>query len=1300
MNVKYLIITASLGLLLISTFAFAQEADRFYNFSRRDGLASGSVTSIVQDHQGIMWIGTKLGVNRYDGVDFAHLHTGNSGLPSNDISSLHISDQSTLWIGTVDKGLYLLDLFSRQISPIQATTAVGNHVIAIGPGWDSTVWVLSEEGLSVFGSEGTLLEGGLLKNFAGRLRSAVAMDSSIWVGTNDSQVIAVRSDGSLGFYSLGDYGLGISVQAIHTSDDENLLIGTRQHGLLQFDITSQSVEAVAIEASDIRDIVRDKEGAFWICTDGNGLYKMTLNSVSNFLHESAQSSSLVSNAVQVCFEDRDGNLWLGSSWDGISFKDKSSENLTFYYSDFQGVSKSGVLNIFVDKNNLLLGTDGAGLSIKNDRQTPKTLFNWIPQNSYVQFVDRINSRYWIGTFQSGFYSVDDSTGNSKTHHTISTGLSHNDVRDILFIDESTYLIATWGGGLNLYNLTENEIRQLGTHDGRPKDVVTLHQISKNEVLVGTFGQGVFLLSLDDFSTTRILTHLDNVVSIAQNSHGLWIGTWGEGLHYSDSALSSSSLILDGNLTENSNIFSIVSSKEGELIWFSTSDDIYKVEDDFKVTRMPFPRQQFHINASAEDSLGRVYFGGTEGVFSFRTNDLQAPNDRIVELTDVKVGDRSLLDQDGSIPGADQVVLDHFQNLLTFEYTTPVYPRALRENYQVKLLPIYDEWMNTGGERSMTFADLSPGTYEFKVKNRHSKHERVFKFRILNPWWKTWWSYLIACIIFFSLLFSFRRYSVKLERIRSQLQIEKIGREKDVEVSEIKQRFFVNVSHEIRTPLTLIIGEIDQISSRLSSSKAVSNSLNNIRNNGNHLMQLVNELLDFRKLDQEGIKLKVAPGDFVKFCKEIFLSFLNKAEYQKIDYRFSSEVLSSDIYFDRDQLEKVFYNLLSNAFKNTPPSGVINFKVSESNDSVLAEIEDTGIGIPANELKDIFKRFYQREDNANSTVHGFGIGLSIVKDIVTLHQGRVTVHSSEGAGSKFLVSLKRGREHFEDAEIAEEYLSSESVSGYEDIGLEDRKSFNSHLAKEVLVVEDNEAIRDFLIQSLSDHFKVRGASSGEEAMDLIKEGLPDLIISDVMMPGMDGITLTKELKNNKQTSHVPVILLTARTGTIFKKEGFETGADDYITKPFSSSVLLARIKNILRSREALTSQIRNEIALKPEDLNLSTPDEKFLRELVHVTQQNLGNSELNAELIASEMGMSHSVVYKKIKALTGFNLVEFVRDYRLQQAGEMLRKYKFSVAETCYKVGFSDKKYFSQIFKKKYGVTPSQYLKGAEDSVGN
>lgn len=1280
-----------MSMVISCATVFSQSQDRFYNLTRRDGLATGSVTSIVQDRHGLIWIGTKLGLNRYDGIEFIHFSAANSALKSNDISALTIDEDGLLWIGTSGSGLYKLTPGGKEIEPV-AQNCIGSRVHDLVRHPTSGVCVLSSQGVAhiYMGPDQTVECNSL--GVGTKATAIQSIGNRIWISEENGDLHEVDANQSYVTYYLSQQVSELVIQKIYPLDAQRLFLGTRQNGLWVFNRTEESLTPFNIDAVDIRDIIKDRKDNFWIGTDGQGIFKVKDSTIINYSHQSSLGNSPVSNAIETSFEDREGNIWFGTAWDGISLLDRRMEHQKFIYSDFIGSDVSGVLSIYTEGNSTWLGTDGNGLAVQDAEYELQRINHSLPEEAYVHMINKIDETYWLGTFQTGLFKIE----NQRTeHYTTQNGMSHDDVRAIEKIDNNLFLIATWGGGLNIFNSTSKSFKKLAAGEGQPQDVVVLQRMNNYEILVGTFGQGLFKFDSRNLSVIQVFPHIQNVISLGLNKSGVWIGTWGEGLYRSSVQFLETKLIATDELAQNANIFSIIAQPGEEAVWIATNEQVLKVDGENTI-EIPLLPQQYHINSAWVDEQGQFYFGGTEGVIAFQPEEIEVSEDKQIELLEVKVLNSPVVDLRNSISQDELRTFEHDQNMITFSYATPTYPSSRGEVFELKLNPVQDTWVNVGSQRTISYADLNPGEYTFMVKNASSDLVKSFQFKILNPWWKTWWAYGLASMIFFGLLYSFRTYSVNLERVKNQLEIEKIGREKDVEISDIKQRFFVNISHEIRTPLTLIIGEIEQLALKISGSKSVVQSLDNLRNNGNHLIQLVNELLDFRKLDQGGIRLKVAEGDFVKFCREIYLSFLNKAEVRNIDYQFHAELPAIVLWYDRDQLEKVFFNLLSNSFKNTPIGGKIDLTIKTESNRVLAIVNDTGRGIAKSELSEVFKRFYQKENEHGQTNNGFGIGLSIVQEIVNLHKGEIAVESEKNKGSSFRVDLKKGKEHFQEEEFLSEFVSSESLQGYvSSVEIEEERAAKGKSEVEIMIVEDNSEIRQFLAKTLSSYFQVRTSANGMEAWESIQQQLPDLIISDVMMPDMDGITLTRKLKSHATTSHIPVILLTARTSTVFKKEGYETGADDYITKPFNPTLLITRVRNLLKSREILVAQIRNELATQPNDLNLSTPDERFLKDLVKIVHDHLDNSELNAELIANEMGMSHSVVYKKVKALTGFNLVEFVRDYRLQQASEILKKYRFSVAEACYKVGFSDKKYFSQIFKKKFGSTPSEYAKQGE-----
>ncbi|MCK4989588.1 MAG: response regulator, partial [Bacteroidales bacterium] len=449
-----------------------------------------------------------------------------------------------------------------------------------------------------------------------------------------------------------------------------------------------------------------------------------------------------------------------------------------------------------------------------------------------------------------------------------------------------------------------------------------------------------------------------------------------------------------------------------------------------------------------------------------------------------------------------------------------------------------------------------------------------------------------------------------------------------------------------------------------------------------------------------IKLRVAEGNFLKFAREIYLSFQAQASLNNIDYRFISRGDEIILWYDRDQMEKVLYNIINNAFKYTPSSGSITIEVDQDDQHSFLKVIDSGMGIEDEQLLDIFKRFYQSEKAVEIKKPGFGLGLSIAKDIVQLHGGEIDAVNNSDSGICISVKIPKGNNHFPLEQQLKNFKNSEYIENYisEDQSTHDGINLHAFGELTILIVEDNTQLREYLKGLFSGILNVLIAANGEQGLKIAQEHIPDLIISDVMMPVLDGVSMTKAIKTNMNTSHIPVVLLTARTNLIYKKEGFEVGADEYITKPFNETLLKTRVHNMLKSRMQLREKLLKEYISKPrEELNISTPDQQFLSDLTNVIEKNIHKNEINAKLISRELCMSHSVVYKKIKALTGLSLIEFIRDFKLKRAAVLLAKYQLRVTDVCYKVGFSDRRYFSRLFKTKYGMPPSDYAKHKQNS---
>ncbi|WP_207436353.1 hybrid sensor histidine kinase/response regulator transcription factor [Sabulibacter ruber] len=1339
-------------LLWLTVFSFlgiplhAQTQTGIVKLHDAKNLSSGSVTSVAQDQDGFIWIGTKNGLSRYDGNSFRLYNHSNGKLGADDVSSVFVDSRGRVWAGTIE-GLQLLNKRTDRFTSFRhqernLNSISSDEITTVFEDSDKQIWVGTERGLNRFLEKDSSFvryqtSAGLSHNSIKAIHEDPA--KNLWVGTFGGGLNKLERKSGRFVKSSPKTANGNSLSAdfinvISSLSGTELLLGTSGDGLLVYNTRSGSLypffrqdtrwSAISI----VRSIFKEKDGTIWVGTDGSGLLKISdshngLPKVEQFSKSTSVQNSLSSNAIYSVFADRQGNVWVGTAWNGINVLKREDDAVQFFYSDFKGLNPTPVLSIYKEQGKLWLGTDGNGLNIFNQQSAQVTL---LPKNKmggdYVQLIrKRKAGGYFIGTFSDGLILANEKADSfQRLRHQVSdpTSLPYNDVRDIVEEENGNFWVATWGGGLSYFDKATGTFN---TYRKEPNNsfslssdnVTTLAEDGKGNLWVGTYGGG---LNFFDISTKRFFPvksqqedrvplRAMNIVSMLKDSRGyLWIGTWGQGLNRFDPKNQKMVRFhkLDG-ISEKT-VTALVEDEAGN-IWLSTKNGILKYEyRTGAFQRIGSLKGSYHIN-SVFKAEGRLYFGGNEGVVSFDPRKMsgaqEEPNVKFTGLKlfnkDVQVGDKDQI-LDKNILDEDYIELKHNHSLITFEFTALDFPFANYE-YAIQLENFDQDWREIGSQREATFTNLAPGSYTFKVKARvpgASWGEKYAQIQVLvhKPFWKTWWAFLFYFVVFSVLLYLFYRYTIHLEKLKNNLHLEKINREKEQELNNLKLQFFTDVSHEIRTPVTLIMGSINRITEAGENGKP-QEAVQELKKNSSHLLQLVNELLDFRKIDAAGIKLKASESDFVTFVQEIYLSFSTLAQNRHIDYQFHSSQEQIDLWFDKEQMEKVVYNLLSNAFKFTDAGGTIKVEVVQNEHNVILTVEDTGKGISETKFRKIFKRFYQTDTGSSAAKDGFGIGLSIVKRIVKLHMGKIFVESEPGKGSKFSVKLMRGESHLsplqkvenlEETEHLEQYLVTGAQTKEVQIPTEEFKGAT------VLVVEDNADIRNYLLGLLAPSFQVLGASNGVEGFDLAISQTPDLIISDIMMPEKDGITLTRELKKDLRTSHIPVILLTARTSFIYRKEGLETGADDFITKPFSETLLKTRVVNLLRGRQALREKFQLEVLAEPKNLPVNSPDQAFMAELTAILDANLDNEELGAEFISRQIGISHSVVYKKIKSLTGLSLVEFVRDYRLKRAAQLLKDYELPVTDVCYKVGFSDRRYFSQMFKKKFGVSPSAYGK--------
>tara|TARA_R110002126_G_scaffold291752_1_gene456833 strand:+ start:649 stop:4656 length:4008 start_codon:yes stop_codon:yes gene_type:complete len=1333
---KYLLKILTLYLILFEVIIISgQNSTVFQKIDQQNGLSNSRITGIIKEKNGFIWISTQNGLNRFDGHSFKVYQKRNSKIGSNDISDILLDSKNRIWLATLDGGLNFYDrekddfiVYNNKIE--SSNTSVSNHINTIIEDKNETIWLATELGLVHFN-----LLNNTFKNYEDTILKNLNITSlylskkgDLWIGTFGKGLFVLeKTTQKIKKITLENDRKIDFINVFEELNSDKLLIGTKGNGLLVFDLQTNTLAnffktnhtLVKKHTTIIRSLKRDSNGNLWIGTDGFGLYKIqypnsSQPSITNYMYSPQLKSSLSGNAVYEITEIDKNSIWIGTAWNGINIIGLENQN-EFLYSDFLGLNPFPVLSVHKTKDLLVFGTDGNGLSAFDLKKNKKYS---IENNEIVKYVQHISShqkKLWFGTFSNGLIKYDIEKKKYKQFLKSKDNLksiSFNDVRDLIFDDADNIWVATWGGGLNYFDTKKEEFisYQFKENDSNSLSNNNIVSFEKDEhkIWIATYGGGLNMFDIDtkkfkhfNFLENKLTTISSNFVfSLLKDSKNyLWIGTSGSGIcrmNLEDFSIERFELY------KYSTVTSIVED-ENKDIWFGTKKGILKFDSKTKtIVRPQALSGDFHINSSFKDDENNLYFGGIKGVTKFNPNQLNFNSKKIdIYLTNFKLFNKKVpITEKGILTANIQVqkniVLENSDNVFTFEYAGLHYPFSDNLEYAIKLENFDKDWRNVEQDRTATFTNLSPGDYIFKVKSREIGASwgidyTSINIKILKPFWSTWWAIAMYFLFTLTIFLIARKYVIGWGKLKSSLEFEKLMHEKDNEIYTLKQQFFTNISHEIRTPVTLIISSINRLFEKenIKEGRQIK-AAHTIRRNSNLLLRLVNELLDVRKLEKNDIKLNVSENEFISYVKGIYLSFSDIALDRNIHYEFKTDLTKSYVWFDKNQLEKVIFNLISNAFKFTNDSGNIEVCVEEYDNQVIVLIKDDGIGLSPENQKKIFKRFYQVKYEHSEKNKGFGLGLSIAKEIVELHNAEIKVISKLNKGSTFEIKLLKSNNSFKN--ILENKNNSNDSQQSIDL-FQEKLNRENQRRKTILIVEDNIEIQDYLKELLeAKNYTIIQAYNGVEGLQLVTKFYPNLIISDIMMPEMDGIEFTSKIKANSTTSHIPIIILTAKTALEDKTIGYNKGADDYIVKPFDEELLITRIENLLKSRKTLKSKYIKDENLDPKEININSKDQELLEKLYKCLEENLETNNLKSDFISKQMHMSHSSLYKKIKSLTGLTYVEFIRDYRLSVAKQLIEENGYSVSDACFKVGYSDRKYFSKLFKNKFKHNPSSYLK--------
>ncbi|RFZ84414.1 hybrid sensor histidine kinase/response regulator [Mucilaginibacter terrenus] len=1109
----------------------------------------------------------------------------------------------------------------------------------------------------------------------------------------------------------------------------------------------------SLNTNVVANVVQDNKNNIWIATDHGGINLLNKQdfSIKYLLNREDDNKTVGQNSIVLLYKDDTGIIWVGTYKRGVSYYHESIIKFPLYthhLSDPGSLSFSDVNKFVEDKNgNLWLGTNGGGLMYfdRKKNKFKKYLHNAADPNSLTNNV--IASMYldheqklWIGTYFGGLDCFDGKVFKHYRHsQSDKTSLSDDRIWSILEDTDHNLWVGTLSGGLNMLNRKTGKFTHYIPTPGSSNSIhsnyipALLEDKHNNIWIVTSYGIDVLNRKTGQFShyihddkdPSSIINNWTN--NILADGRGLiWVSTR-EGLSIFDPASGKfTNLTRKDGLPDNT-VLDILEDK-AHNIWVSTPNGLSNIIVNRQSAALKF---QF-INYNEKDGLqgreftpyssyktrsGELIFGGGNGFNIFRPEDLRTSK-RVPQLvfTDLQVFNKSLAVGEkingtailtSSITDAKQIELKYNENVFSVEFAALYYFDPDKVKFEYTMDGFNKDWIAADNlTRKATYTNLDAGDYAFKVRASNpgfwTSKEITLHVTILPPFWKTTWAYILYALAFTVVLLYIRRRGIAKLRTQFLLEKEREETQRLHELDLMKIKFFTNVSHEFRTPLSLIMAPVDRIVKQAKDPE-VKSQLLLVNRNAKRLLNLVNQLLDFRKMEHQELKLHKRSGDIVSFIRDLSCSFTDVAEQKSIDFVFDTEIEEFYINFDHDKIERILFNLLSNAYKFTHSGGQVSVLLSlvEQEDDTALEIRimDTGIGIQFDKIDKIFEPFFQNDLPGSMLNQGSGIGLSITKEFVRLHGGEITVESEPGQGSCFTVILPMQQLDdilFTDTTHTIEHEKDELPNANPKTTARLKDTRDTRMPT-VLLVEDNDDFRFYIKDNLKDAFNIIEADNGKKGWQKALAQHPNLVVSDITMPEMNGIDLCRKIKTDPRTSHIPVILLTAMAGEEQQLKGLETGASDYMTKPFNFEILVSKIKNILSQQESMRKTYQKQVEVTPTEMHVDSPDELFIKKVLLLIDNNISNPGFSVEELSGEMFVSRYTLYKKILQMTGKTPNELVRQMRLKRAAQLLETGHLTISQICNKVGFKSQKYFVKTFKAEFNTIPSRYAEQFNES---
>lgn len=1295
-------------------------------------LSSSFVSEIYLDRDGFIWVATRNGLNKYDGYQFRLFKKEKKaelGMASNYVNCMVQDRNGLFYVGMYGalqsfngyrfKDIKVHDLQDHVMPPyVTCLLERENGEILIGTSGHGLLRLTDKDNAHQM--------GGALADIIGVHCMIEDQQQRIWLVTEEQGLVCY--DGNKTFRYFEDDIFRTQMRSVCEGRDGRIYVGTAKNGLYVLTQKGFFEHIEVTGALPVVEIYNNMKGELLLGYDGMGMgiFQPQTGILTNNPYYSREVDLSKSKCYSIV-EDKTGNVWLGLLQKGIFMQPRTET--PFNYMGFKLgannlIGQACVTSVLIDsKGRTWIGTDKDGLYSFDENKRPTFHYKENFPSTILSITEDNQGRIWVGSFREGCGWID-----TKSHSFHRQPLPHGNavsVFDLVCDQQGTLWLATMGEGLLRLQLKTGEIKTYKTSENAVTDrkanslvndyisKMSLSPDGKRVYLATTMGVCCLDIATDSWTKvfgTNTINYGTPIRVIKEYDNKLWIGT-NNGLYsYNLANKELRHMDMEKGLADNG-IASIQQGKQG-MIWLGTDHGLCRYNPQTKLTQSFFvdnglQSNEFSDGASSVSPNGTMIFGGVGGVTWFNPSDIKQTEWKAdVKLTAFFINGELVTPEtksgwyhvtDTTVIASKRFALSSGDNSFTIQLSTLTYdnPEHIIYSYRINK----EDWVRLQpGTNEITFSHMAPGNYDFCVvaqRNNQMTEERCFTVYIHAPWYRTYLAYVCYLLLLAFIVWRYLLYRRHKEQDRLRLQ-EHIHAE---EMGEAKLRFFMNISHEIRTPMTLIVSPLLSLMKQDDDPHRRS-IYETIRRNAERILGLINQMMDLRKIDKGQMQMHMCETDLIGFVRDIHNLFTQQAKTKNIQFSYEHDTQMLPVWIDRGNFDKVVVNILSNAFKYTPTGGIIRITITHDDSHATIRIYDSGEKIPEDKLEHIFERFYQTPSSINDRKVGTGIGLDLTRSLVELHHGTISAHNEE-VGCEFVVTIPLGNEHLKPEEMITDkedvthatslFDEDATMVGSADLGGVTLPKANQQ--QTIVIAEDDQEIRDYLIQELSDNYKVIGCENGKEALTEVLKSIPDLIISDIMMPEMDGNTLCSKVKANPATSHVPVILLTAKNRDEDQLEGLETGADAYIIKPFNMDILRRTIVNLIHSHQMLRLKYgrNDQLEEKVDEVQMKSPDDKLLERIMAVINKNISNADLSVDFIADEVGISRVHLHRKMKELTGQTPHDFIRNIRLKQAANLLANQNVNITEVMYACGFNNAASFSTIFKKFYGMSPREYM---------